>query len=50
MNSVRHGFQLATLTLVIVTGWMTNSAGQGTKMNVGQAGVNPGAGLFVIAE
>jgi ABC-type nitrate/sulfonate/bicarbonate transport system substrate-binding protein len=50
MNSVRHCFQLVTLTLVIVTGWVSHSAGQGAKMNVGQAGVNPGAGLFVIAE
>lgn len=50
MNSASHCFQLMTLTLGIVTGWISSSAAQGGKMNVGQAGVNPGAGLFVIAE
>ncbi len=50
MNSASHCFQLMTLTLGIVTGWISSSAAQGSKMNVGQAGVNPGAGLFVIAE
>jgi ABC-type nitrate/sulfonate/bicarbonate transport system substrate-binding protein len=50
MNSASHCFQLMILTLGIVTGWISSSAAQGSKMNVGQAGVNPGAGLFVIAE
>ena len=50
MNAAKFSFQLMTLTLITLTSGISDSFGQGAKMNVGQAGVNPGAGLFVIAE
>src|SRR6187551_323596 len=49
MNAARISLQLITLTLLILTSGISDSLGQGAKMNVGQAGVNPGAGLFTIA-
>ena len=50
MNAARSSLQTLTLTLFILTFGISSSFAQGAKMNVGQAGVNPGAGLFVIAE
>src|SRR5918995_1621980 len=50
MNAARFFLQTLTLTLFILTFGISHSLAQGAKMNVGQAGVNPGAGLFVIAE
>ena len=50
MNAARFSLHFITLTLLILTSWTSHSLAQGAKMNVGQAGVNPGAGLFVIAE
>src|ERR671919_1007529 len=50
MNAARFSLQTLTLTLFILTFGISHSLAQGAKMNVGQAGVNPGAGLFVIAE
>src|SRR3989337_698451 len=50
MNAATFSLHLITVTLLILTSWTSRSLGQGAKMNVGQAGVNPGAGLFVIAE
>jgi len=50
MKAARFSLQLITLTLLTLTSGISDSLGQGAKMNVGQAGVNPGAGLFVIAE
>ncbi len=50
MNAARILSQTLTLTLLILTFGISQGLAQGAKMNVGQAGVNPGAGLFVIAE
>ena len=50
MNAARILLQTSTLTLLILTFGISQGLAQGAKMNVGQAGVNPGAGLFVIAE
>ncbi len=50
MNAARILLQTLTLTLLILTFGISQGLAQGAKMNVGQAGVNPGAGLFVIAE
>ena len=50
MNAARISLQTLTLTLLILTFGVSQGLAQGAKMNVGQAGVNPGAGLFVIAE
>lgn len=50
MNGARILLQTLTLTLLILTFGISQGLAQGAKMNVGQAGVNPGAGLFVIAE
>lgn len=50
MNAARILLQTLTLTLLILTLGISQGLAQGAKMNVGQAGVNPGAGLFVIAE
>lgn len=50
MNAARISLQTLTLTLLILTFGISQGLAQGAKMNVGQAGVNPGAGLFVIAE
>jgi ABC-type nitrate/sulfonate/bicarbonate transport system substrate-binding protein len=50
MNAARFSLQTLTLTFLILTSGISHSLAQGAKMNVGQAGVNPGAGLFVIAE
>jgi ABC-type nitrate/sulfonate/bicarbonate transport system substrate-binding protein len=50
MNAGRIALQTLTLTLLILTFGISQGLAQGAKMNVGQAGVNPGAGLFVIAE
>ena len=49
MNAARISLQ-TLLTLLILTFGVSQGLAQGAKMNVGQAGVNPGAGLFVIAE
>ena len=50
MNAARFSLHLMTVTLLILTFSTSHSLAQGARMNVGQAGVNPGAGLFVIAE
>jgi ABC-type nitrate/sulfonate/bicarbonate transport system substrate-binding protein len=50
MNAARILLQTLTLTLLILTFGISQGLAQGAKMNVGQAGVNPGAGLFVIAD
>ena len=50
MNASNFSLQTLTLTFLILTSGISHSLAQGAKMNVGQAGVNPGAGLFVIAE
>lgn len=50
MNAARISLQTLMLTLLILTFGISQGLAQGAKMNVGQAGVNPGAGLFVIAE
>ena len=50
MNAARFSVQTLMLTLFILTFGISHSLAQGAKVNVGQAGVNPGAGLFVIAE
>jgi ABC-type nitrate/sulfonate/bicarbonate transport system substrate-binding protein len=50
MNAARFSLQMLTLALFILTFGISHSSAQGAKMNVGQAGINPGAGLFVIAE
>ena len=50
MNAARILLQTLMLTLLILTFGISQGLAQGAKMNVGQAGVNPGAGLFVIAE
>ena len=50
MNAARILLQTLTLTVLILTFGISQGLAQGAKMNVGQAGVNPGAGLFVIAE
>lgn len=50
MNAATILSQTLTLTLLILTFGISQGLAQGAKMNVGQAGVNPGAGLFVIAE
>src|SRR5918996_3475402 len=50
MNAARFSLQTLMLTLFILTCGIPHSLAQGAKINVGQAGVNPGAGLFVIAE
>lgn len=50
MHAARISLQTLTLTLLILTFGISQGLAQGAKMNVGQAGVNPGAGLFVIAE
>ena len=50
MNAARILLQTLPLTLLILTFGISQGLAQGAKMNVGQAGVNPGAGLFVIAE
>ncbi|HEU4638965.1 MAG TPA: ABC transporter substrate-binding protein [Candidatus Binatia bacterium] len=50
MNAARISLQTLTMTLLILTFGISQGLAQGAKMNVGQAGVNPGAGLFVIAE
>jgi len=50
MNAAKILLQTLTLTVLILTFGISQGLAQGAKMNVGQAGVNPGAGLFVIAE
>jgi ABC-type nitrate/sulfonate/bicarbonate transport system substrate-binding protein len=50
MNAARFSLKTLTLTLLMVASGISHSLAQGAKMTVGQAGVNPGAGLFVIAE
>jgi len=50
MNAAKILIQTLTLTVLILTFGISQGLAQGAKMNVGQAGVNPGAGLFVIAE
>ena len=50
MNAARISLQTLTLSHLILTFGISQGLAQGAKMNVGQAGVNPGAGLFVIAE
>ncbi len=50
MNAATFSLHLLTVTLLILTFGISPGLAQGAKMNVGQAGVNPGAGLFVIAE
>jgi ABC-type nitrate/sulfonate/bicarbonate transport system substrate-binding protein len=41
---------LSIIASVSIVCWAGNAGAQSAKMTVGQAGVNPGAGLFVIAE
>src|SRR4051812_44723412 len=51
MQSMKLLLPLSLALALMITGVTTSSVNaQGAKMTVGQAGVNPGAGLFVIAE
>jgi NitT/TauT family transport system substrate-binding protein len=51
MHARTHRISSIPLLLaILVIAWSGESRAQSAKMNVGQAGLNPGAGLFVIAE
>ena len=49
MKFIRIVYPLSFLAIVLLFDFAVNVYAQGVKMSVGQAGVNPGAGLFSIA-